>query len=204
MLFDRTCIGGAMLPGLSHAWRVGGRLYGTLGRLDAYQGFTTWADGLDWLSTFRADQPIAEIQFWGHGKWGAARIDAEPLDVSALRPAHAHHARLQAIRERMTPDSTWWFRTCETFGAQPGHDFAQRWTDFFGNRAAGHTFVIGAWQSGLHGISAGHRPTWSLEEGLEAGTVERPERAYMSTRSAPNTIGCLRGEIPVAWIDELG
>ena len=36
-----------------------------------------------------------------------------------------------------------------------GHDFARAWTDFFGSRAAGHTFIIGYWQSGLHTLAPG-------------------------------------------------
>ena len=33
-------------PGLSLSWRIGGELYGRLGRIDAWEGFSTWPDAL--------------------------------------------------------------------------------------------------------------------------------------------------------------
>ncbi len=201
LVFDRTCTGRHALPGLSHAWRVGGWLYGGLGRLDARLGAASWGEALAWLTAVARDRPIAEIQFWGHGKWGEARIGDERLDAAALRPGHPHHAALRDLRGRLTGDgeALWWFRTCETLGARPGHDFARRWTDFFRARVAGHTYIIGPWQSGLHSLSPGREPAWSPDEGLVAGTPERPERARWSHRGEPNTIHCLVGEIPAGY-----
>lgn len=196
MIYDRTERGRRGLPGLSTAWRAGASIYAGLGRLDAWAGVSDWAEGLDWLAGHRPGEAIAEIQFWGHGKWGAIKIDGVALDRAALGEGHALHRRLAAIRERLAPGALWWFRTCETFGAEPGHDFARRWTDFFGCRAAGHTYVIGYWQSGLHSLAPGERPRWPITEGLEAGTPAAPEKARWSRRREPNTISCLRGAIP--------
>lgn len=178
------------MPGLSHAWAGGRVLYRALGRLDAGHGAASWADALDWLATFQPQRPIAEIQFWGHGRWGEARVGGEVLDASALDPGHPLFARLARVRGRMLRggDGLWWFRTCETFGTARGHDFARAWTRFFGCRAAGHTHVIGLWQSGLHALMPGAEPHWPVDEGVTAagtGAVSRPGR--------PNTISFLRG-----------
>lgn len=196
MVFDRTDRGRRGLPGLSTAWRAGATLYRGLGRLDACRGVSEWSEALDWLAEFKAGEPIGEIQFWGHGNWGHIKVDSVPLASTALDAGHEHHERLCAIRERMSSESLWWFRTCETFGADRGHDFARRWTDFFECPAAGHTYVIGYWQSGLHSLAPGEVPTWSADEGLEEGSASAPEKALWSRRREPNTISCFRGRIP--------
>lgn len=187
-------------PGLSHAWASGGVLYSALGRIDDRRGFDNWGEALRWLADYPGDRPIAEIQFWGHGKWGNARMDAEHLGLASLEGEHDHRAPLAGIRDRMVPGTgLWWFRTCETFGAVPGQRFAEGWTDFFGCRAAGHTYIIGPWQSGLHSLGPGERPTWSVEEGLSAGTPEQPTGALWSRPSEPNTISFLHGAVPAGY-----
>lgn len=200
MIYDRTCWGGRP-PGLTGSWLVGGWLYRVLGRLDAFQGFSNWSDALEWLAQVHSDRPIAEIQYWGHGNWGNVRLGAERLDVRALRVGHPLHDRLVRVRERLTPNGTalWWFRTCETFGTEAGHQFAREWTRFFDARAAGHTHVIGPWQSGLHVLAPGQEPDWPVEEGLpgtKADAKARPTRALWSKRRCPNTITFLHGRIP--------
>lgn len=227
MIYDRTCSGDLMpafatrpraglasdlrarvggwfarmpSPGLSHAWAVGGGLYSALGRLDDRRGFDNWLDALRWVADYPGDRPIGEIQFWGHGKWGAAKIGCEPLDVDSLAPDHPHHGPLEAIRRRMVrDDGLWWFRTCETFGASAGHRFAQAWTDYFDCRAAGHTYIIGPWQSGLHSLRPGRRPDWSVDEGLAEGSPDEPKQAHWSNRGAPNTITFLHGAVPTGF-----
>lgn len=199
MLFDRTCRGGRASPGLSHAWWAGGHLYRGLRRFHAWQGVSTWEEGLRWLAEVHPGREVAEIQYWGHGKWGELFVAREGLSAAALRPGHRLHRHLEAIRERLAPDPLWWLRTCEAFGAGPGQDFARRFTDFFGGRAAGHTFIIGLWQSGLHCLRAGEAPTWPVTEGLAQGTPERPEAALWSARRHPNTIHFLNGRIPAGF-----
>ena len=186
MLFDRTCRGGRLTPGLSHAWAAGGRLYHRLGRIDAWYGAATWAEGLEWLGS-HAD--IAEIQYWGHGTWGGLWMDREVLRADALEPGHPHHERLVAIRARMTPASLWWFRCCDVFGTEQGQAFAKAWTSFFDCRAAGHTHTIGMLQSGLHVLAPGEQPAWSVTEGV---ADERPKK---SSVFAPNTITFLHGSL---------
>jgi hypothetical protein len=201
MIYDRTCTGPRMRPGLSHAWMTGGLLYGhMLRRLHAWHGARTWAEALAWVAQLQPDRPIAEVQFWGHGKWGRAYIERDPLDGSALLPGHPLHASLCAIRERLVgPEALWWFRTCETFGAVPGQDFARRLTDFLGCRAAGHTYIIAGWQSGLHSLRPGEVPLWSVTEGLKAGSPEDPREALWSRRREPNTVHCLSGQVPAGF-----
>ena len=94
MVYDKTCRGKPWRPGLSHAWWTGGKLYRMLRRFDAYRGVASWDEAFQWLGTFRPDQPIAEVQYWGHGKWGGARVDQQVLDGSALLRDHSLNSGL--------------------------------------------------------------------------------------------------------------
>ena len=181
---------------LGLAWQLGTYLYRGLGRIDAAYGARSFDDALDWLGSYAADRPLAELQFWGHGKWGRILIDRESLDRRALVSGHALEPKLARLRERLAPDPLVWFRTCETLGARPGQDFARALGDYFGARIAGHTFVIGYFQSGLHALGPGNAPTWSPEEGLSRGTPEAPEASFVSRPGAPNTVTCFAGRIP--------
>lgn len=190
LVFDRTCTSGKR--GLSPAWSAGANLYRGLRRIDDARGVASWDEALDWLATQR--EPISQIQYWGHGKWGCALVDNDVFDASRL-----HDPRLDAIRERLTPDSLLWFRTCETFGARAGIDFAERLSDRLGCRVAGHTYVIGFHQSGLHGLAPGVRADWSPDEGLDEGTADAPVRAKWSWPWSPRTITCLASRVPERW-----
>lgn len=192
MLFDVTCRGRPV--GLADAWSWGGGLYGALGRLHAWKGVSAWDDGLHWLATYAPDRPIGEVQVWGHGRWGLARMGATQLDRGSLRGSG-----LDPVRARLAPDALWWFRTCETVGATRGRDFAMAFADHLGCDVAGHTYIIGPWQSGLHRLSPGRQPSWSPDEGLAEGTPDAPIRARWSSPWAPRTISCLRGDVPRGW-----
>lgn len=192
VLYDRT---GAR--GLSPIWRAGSVLYRALRRADLARGADTWDAGLGWLATL--DAPIRELQLWGHGRWGRAFIAGDVLDARALSPRSPLRPRLEALRAQLAPDALVWFRTCETFGARAGHDFASRLADFLGARVAGHTFVIHFHQSGACGLAPGTRPHWSASEGLAAGTPDAPLRARLSTPWAPRTLTCLDHTLPAAW-----
>jgi hypothetical protein len=165
-------------------------------RFDAYQGVASWAEALDWLLHVHPGRAIGEIQFWGHGRWGGLRIEKELIEIDVLKPSHALHERMLALRPRMLADgsSLWWFRSCDTFGTPFGHDFAKAWTRFFACRAAGHTYTIHALQSGLYTLEAGAEPTWSETEGVVPGR----SHARSSHLGAPNTITCLHGEVPAS------
>jgi uncharacterized protein DUF4347 len=191
LVFDRTA------SGLRHAWRAGAVLYRRLGRIDAAFGASSWSEALEWLG--RAREPIGEIQYWGHGRWGRVLVADDVLDALTLCAGHRSHARLEAVRERLAPDALLWLRTCEAFGADAGRDFAMRLADWLGTRVAGHTFVIGAVQSGLHGLLPGHAPDWSAEEGLAEGTPASPVRARWSAPGQPRTVTCFDGQVPSGW-----
>ncbi|MEM6993662.1 MAG: hypothetical protein AAF721_24325 [Myxococcota bacterium] len=201
MVYDRTCRGHWGRPGLSHAWWAGGLLYRALGRFDAVAPVSSWQEAWSWLGTVSPDRPIAEVQYWGHGKWGAARVDCDVFDIRALVKSHAYYRGLRGVRDRMrdVEDSLFWFRTCETLGASAGQAFARDLSDFLGARVAGHTFIIGHIQSGLHSLAPGQEANWSETEGLREGSPDDPQRAYWSGWRAPNTITCLRGSIPTGY-----
>ena len=194
MIYDQTCRGTGIWPGLSHAWAAGGVLYRALHRLDDWRGVSSWAEGLDWLLTRAANRELAEIQFWGHGEWGCAFIGEERLELAALQPGHPLHDRLRSLRSLLLPQgqSLWWFRTCETFGTKVGQDFAREWTRFLGCRAAGHTHVINILQSGLHVLAPGEEPSWSAQEGVLRGSPRGRPSGWLR----PSTITCLHGSVP--------
>lgn len=197
MVYDRTDVGPWFRPGLSHSWWLGGHLYRSLGRIDDWRGFSRWDAALDWLIERSEDTPLDEVQYWGHGKWGQLKMDGETLDADAFDEAGPLAPRLERLATRMSgPNALWWFRTCETFGGEAGHAFARSWADRFGCRVAGHTFIIGPWQSGLHLLEPGRQPRWSAEEGIIEGTAAAPRRAAWSTARSPNTISFLHGRIP--------
>ncbi len=201
MVYDRTCRGHWGRPGLSHAWWAGGVLYRAMRRFDAVQPVTSWDEAWDWLGKVQPDRPIAEVQYWGHGKWGGARVGSQVFDGGALLSGHEFQPGLSRLRDRLGEgdQGLFWFRTCETFGAEPGHAFARNLSDFLGSRVAGHTYIIGHIQSGLHSLSPGQEVTWSDTEGLREGSPDSPERAYWSKLREPNTITCLRGSIPTGY-----
>ncbi|HEY8206351.1 MAG TPA: hypothetical protein VIG99_02640 [Myxococcaceae bacterium] len=188
MVYDRTC--GA----LTTSWWLGGHLSRALGRLDDRAGFDRWPDALRWLRdrSCAEGRPIGEIQYWGHGHPGLVRMAGERLDRSALSPGHPLFQDLEALRDHLAPggQALFWFRTCETFAGPEGHAFARAWTRFFSARAAGHTFIIGPLQSGLHVLDPSGEPDWPLDEG---GHV-------WSSLRAPATISFLHGTVtPGPW-----
>jgi hypothetical protein len=201
LIFDATHKPGER--GLRSAWRAGASLYRGLGRVDAAFPATSWAEALAWLGSVDKGRNIESIQFWGHGKWGAALIAEDVFSAAALGPTGTHAPALASIRERMLPEgrSLVWFRTCETLGARRGQDFAMQLGEQLGASVAGHTYVIAAFQSGLHGLRPGNQPRWSETEGLERGTAEAPEKAYWSSASAPNTIHFMNNTVPASWFD---
>lgn len=197
LVYDRTCTGAKYRPGLSHSWIAGWWLYRAMGRLDACIGVDNWEAGLQWLAT--RPGPIAEIQYWGHGKWGELFVAQDRLDIDSLAANAPMAELLSSIAKKLSPESLVWFRTCETFGAVKGQRFAAACADRLGSRIAGHTFIIGPWQSGLHTITPGSSPQWPNDEGLALGTPQDPIEAHWSARRAPNTIHCLQGHVPSGY-----
>lgn len=198
MVYDSSCRGPLLFPGLTHTWIVGAWLYHGLGRLDAWRGAQSWDEALHWIIERSSGRRIAEVQIWCHGQWGNARLRGDLLDARSLAPRHPHHDSLSLIASRMLEGESglWWFRTCQTYGAVAGMEFAQQLTEFLGCRTAGHTFIIGPWHSGLHSLLPGQAPSWSASEGISQGTPLAPTKALWSRPGRPNTITCLHGSIP--------
>jgi hypothetical protein len=191
IVFDRTCVW--TRGHLSPLWSSGAGLYRALGRIDAARGVASWDEALAWIESL--DQPVRELQYWGHGKWGCALVGDDALHAASIQ-----RGRLDGLRAQLAPGALVWFRTCETLGAARGIAFAERLADFLGARVAGHTYVIGFHQSGLHAVDPGCRATWPATEGLADGDADAPLRAKRSHPWAPNTITCLHGEVPAAFV----
>lgn len=188
LVYDRTCL--VRRGWLTTPWAAGSLLYRAMRRLDAAHAVCSWDDAVRWLASRPA--PITELQYWGHGKWGRVLVGDDALDAGSLD-------RLAPLRGVLAPDALIWLRTCETFGATAGLDFAERLADYTGARVAGHTFIIGVQQSGLHGLAPGARADWSPTEGLAEGTPDAPIEAQWSHRRAPNTITCFTRAVPDAF-----
>lgn len=184
---------------LRSSWAAGARLYRSLGRIDRFVGARSWREAFAWCAAQPA--PIAELQFWGHGRWGHALLGDEALSQASFSEGHAHRRGLHALRDCLLPDaqSLVWFRTCETFGASRGHAFAKTLTRELKTRAAGHTHVIGTLQSGLHGLRPGAEPHWAPSEGLARGTPDAPDAALPSHRNAINTVHFMTSSVPAEW-----
>ena len=179
VVFDRT-------DRLTAAWAPGSLLYRALGRVDATKGVASWDEAIAYLAS--RPEPITELQYWGHGTWGRVLVDGEALDAD-------HIARLAPLRHVLAPGALVWLRTCETFGSDVGIAFAERLADYLGARVAGHTYVIGFLQSGLHALHPGSRADWSRDEGIVAGRSS----AKWSGLREPNTITCLHNSIPSSY-----
>ena len=82
MVFDET------QGALTITWRIGGPLYGALGRIEAWKGASSWEEALSWIARFRREERIAELQFWGQGTPGCLYIASDTLDMSALETGH--------------------------------------------------------------------------------------------------------------------
>jgi len=190
MVYDRTA------PRLGTIWSAGRLLYRARRWIDAGFGARSFAEALEWLEATHPAAPIAEIQFWGHGKWGDVRIGDERLDERSLLAGAPHAERLARVRRRLSPGSLLWLRTCESFGADRGQSFARALSERMACRVAGHTYVIDLWQSGLHALGPGESPSWAADEGLAEGSPRAPRRARRSTPTEPRTISCFSGTLP--------
>jgi hypothetical protein len=187
---------------LGASWHAGALLYKGMGWVDATYGARSVGDALDWVLRTARERPIRELQYWGHGKWGRILIDRESFDRGSLAKGHALRPKLEALRERLSPAALLWFRTCETLGACAGQDFARALGDFTGASVAGHTFVIGYFQSGLHVLAPGASPSWPETEGLREGTPEDPRTAFESGPAQPNTVTCFTHAVPASCVGE--
>lgn len=193
VVYDKTCV--LRRRFLTPLWALGAHTYRALRGFDAAVGVASWGEAFAWLAARR--EPIREVQYWGHGRFGGAWVGEELFDASALQ---TRRGELDAVRERLAPDALVWFRTCATFGGKPGHDFAERLADVLGATVAGHTFNVAYHQSGLSVLRPGMRASWSEHEGIRDGTPETPANAFWSWAWRPRTLTALHTELPAALI----
>ena len=174
MVFDRTCRGprslagaqhdlGSRSPTLSAAW-----LSRRESRRDELARSTVLSRGIRTGAPDRGNSVLGSRQMGRRAdRRGTLRraplVDKRPAPTVARRDPKAPGS----------PEALFWFRTCETLGATRGQRFAAAFGEAMGCRVAGHTFVISYWQSGLHVLGPGERPSWDQAEGLIAGKRRR-------------------------------
>lgn len=186
--------------GLSRWWRVGAAMHRGVLRADGTRGVSSFAEALEWATSIARQRgaKLGELQVWGHGGWGQMTLGRTRLDRDALARSSEISAALDALRDVLADDALLWLRCCSAFGEREGRAFGAALADRVRARVAGHTFIIGVFQSGTHSIAPGQEPTWDPEEGIERGAAGLA-CAMTSTPKAPNTIGCLRLGFPGGW-----
>jgi len=190
--------------GLSPAWWVGARLHAFARRLEGTElfsrGVASWQEAIQFAvaCTSAAQTPLTELQVWGHGGWGFMDLGPTRLDRAALGAGAALAGPLDQLRDLLADDAQVWLRCCSAFGGRAGRAFAPALARRLNARVVGHTYVIGALQSGTHSLAAGAYPDWPLEEGVELEGGE-PVRAKGSGPREPRTIGCLRLDLPAGF-----
>lgn len=183
---------------LRFSWTAGGAFYRAFRSVEATKGFLSMEEALHWITRVEPERKINSIQFWGHGSPGRVWINNDFLSARSMVDVSKHKPYLLDLKQRLTEDSLIWFRSCNVFAGNEGRLFAVAFSQLMNCTIAGHTYIIGPWQSGLHTIRPGERPSWSPDEGLERkpdGTVKK----IWSKPWSPNTIFCLTGKIPEGW-----
>jgi hypothetical protein len=187
--------------GLAPIWWAGTWMHRLLRAADATLGARSWDEALAWAASVAEmrGRPIGSIQFWGHGAWGSMLIGRSQIDRAALENNHPMTAGLDRLRRHLVgPEALFWLRCCSAFGGQRGRVFAEKLSSRLGCRAAGHTYVIGFWQSGTHSLKPGDSASWSPQEGLR-GQRDRATSALTSSAKEPNTMTCLGIGLPEGW-----
>ena len=183
---------------LRFSWITGGKFYKLFHSVEHNAGFDNWIDAIDWILSVEPDRKINSIQYWGHGSQGKVWMNGSNINVRSFVDSSELNKKLILLKKRLTPESVIWFRCCNVFAGNEGKYFSIISSQFFECKIAAHTFIVGPWQSGLHTISPGSRPTWPINEGLEIqddGTIKK----LWSTPWAPNTVFCLSNKIPEDW-----
>ncbi len=185
--------------GLSPWWKLGSVMHKLMMRCDGALGTDRWDEALRWATSLArtTERQIGELQVWGHGGFGFMRLGETTLDHEALGRRSPIAAELDGFREVLLGSALVWLRCCSAFGAAAGAKFAPELAGRLHSRVAGHTYIIGGFQSGTHSISPGDAPSWSLDEGTErrGGAVLPLESSWR----APHTISCLRPGLPDGW-----
>jgi hypothetical protein len=156
---------------LGMSWALGACLYKLLGRANHVIAARTWEQAFSELVNLR---DVDEVQYWGHGSPGTVYLNGFELPMEMLKRA------FWAMSD--TGTGMWWWRTCASFSGARGQRFAMECVKLLGVAVAGSTYNIGFWHSGVHVLSPGETPYWSLAEGEGDGKL------LMSGAKEPNTI----------------
>ncbi len=181
--------------GLSPAWWVGARLHALARALSRVpyraRGVRSWDEAVEFTVSCAREAPITELQVWGHGGWGFMDLGDTRLDRQRL-------ATVDPLADVLADDAQVWLRCCSAFGGRAGRAFAPALAERLRRRVVGHTYVIGALQSGTHSLAPFARPDWPLEEGVVMVDGE-PRSAKDSSFGEPRTLGCLRLDLPAGF-----
>jgi hypothetical protein len=186
-------------PGLSPIWRAGTWLHRLAGVADATLGAGSWPEALAWAARVAEERarPIGSLQVWGHGGWGFMRLGETRFDAGTLRADHELGPLVDGLRARLAgPEALVWFRCCSAFGATDGRRFATEAARRLCCRVAGHTYIIGPFQSGTHSVRPGEEPAWDAAEGVKTDAAGQALGARWSGPFEPATISCLRLGLP--------
>ena len=185
-------------PGLSPIWRAGTLLHRLTFAADASLAATSWPEALEWAARTSREKgrPIGSLQVWGHGGWGSMALGATDLDRDALAPGNALAGPINAFKAALAgPESLFWLRCCSAFGHTTGQRFAEALAVRLGCRVAGHTFIIGVFQSGTHSLRPGQKAGWDAGEGVKK-SGGRAVGALTSAIDAPSTVSALALGLP--------
>lgn len=195
MIYDSSDWAGKQLR---FSWITGGKFYKLFHSIEHHAGFDNWQEAFEWILSVEPDRKINSIQFWGHGSPGRVWINGDALSIRSLTEQSQHYIMLKKLKDRMAKDSVIWFRSCNVFSASEGRFFSIAFCQFMQTKIAGHTYIVGPWQSGLHTIKPGQRPSWDLSEGLKK-TEDGKIKKLWSTPWEKNTVFCLNNKIPEGW-----
>jgi hypothetical protein len=148
-------------------------------------GVKSWDDAIGKLTQrlLFEDGSVDEIQLWGHGSPGIPLIGGEQITTNVV----------VVLRRVLTAGSLVWFRMCSVFFGEKGRQFAEQTSRILGCRVAGHTHIIGPFQSGLYSVSPGKGTDWDLRYDAT------PWRKVVSGWWEPRTILCTRMSVPEGW-----
>lgn len=163
-------------------WLIGCFFQKLFGRVDKYYGASSWPNALLWLSL--QDGTFTSIQYWGHGSPGCVWLAQQNYTMPDFR----------VLKDKVTPETVIWFRTCSTFQGVRGLAFSAALSDMLNCTVAGHTRIIGVLQGGLHTRKPHSYPSWSTVDGEFPASWWPP---YL--RWGDNTVTCLATKIPEGW-----
>lgn len=183
---------------LRFSWITGGYLYKAFHGIEEVKGCLGWEQALKFLISIQPGKKINSIQFWGHGSPGTVWINGEALNMRSLLASSRHRQLLLQLKERLSPETTIWFRSCNVAAGPEGQMFVKSLSQLLGCKVAAHTFVVHVLQGGLHTVNPGQEPDWPLDEGIEVGKDGNLKILWTKPWS-PNTLTCLTSKIPEGW-----